>query len=132
MGRGYEALEGARPHERGVRRHGTARQERDAAPVGARRMSATYPSLHTQSSQNATCAALWDALRDVTDPEMPISVVDMGLIVDVAQHEGTVYVKLIFAERDVRGPVGRPARRDRPRNANQRGRYGTDCRCRST
>ena len=59
-------------------------------------MSATYPSLHVQSSQNAACASLWDALRDVTDPEIPISVVDMGLIVDLAQHEGTVYVKLTF------------------------------------
>ena len=59
-------------------------------------MSATYPSLHVQSSRNATCAALWDALRDVTDPEIPISVVDMGLIVGLAQQEGTVYVKLTF------------------------------------
>ena len=59
-------------------------------------MSATYPSLHAQSSQDTSCAALWDALRDVTDPEIPISVVDMGLIVDLAQQEGTVYVKLTF------------------------------------
>lgn len=59
-------------------------------------MSTTYPSLHVHSSQCAGCAALWDALRDVTDPEIPISVVDMGLIVDLAQREGTVYVKLTF------------------------------------
>ena len=59
-------------------------------------MSATYPSLHVQSSSDIACAALWDALRDVTDPEIPISVVDMGLIVDLAQHDGTVYVKLTF------------------------------------
>src|SRR5947209_11978332 len=64
-------------------------------------MSAIYPSQHTppehvQSSQNAACAALWDALRDVSDPEIPISVVDMGLIVDLAQEGGTVRVKLTF------------------------------------
>ncbi|MFB6193868.1 MAG: 1,2-phenylacetyl-CoA epoxidase subunit PaaD [Halobaculum sp.] len=28
-------------------------------------------------------AAIWDALREVQDPEMPISVVDLGLIYDV-------------------------------------------------
>jgi metal-sulfur cluster biosynthetic enzyme len=59
-------------------------------------MSATYPALNASISQDSACVALWDALRDVTDPEIPISVVDMGLIVDIAQHEGTVYVKLTF------------------------------------
>jgi metal-sulfur cluster biosynthetic enzyme len=59
-------------------------------------MSTTYPSLQTHVSQDTSCAVLWDALRDVTDPEIPISVVDMGLIVDLAQHEGIVYVKLTF------------------------------------
>jgi metal-sulfur cluster biosynthetic enzyme len=33
--------------------------------------------------------ALWDALREVPDPEMGISLVDMGLIVD-ARREGAV------------------------------------------
>ncbi len=28
-------------------------------------------------------ARYWDALKDVEDPEIPISVVDMGLIVDI-------------------------------------------------
>jgi metal-sulfur cluster biosynthetic enzyme len=30
------------------------------------------------------------------DPEMPLSVVDMGLIVDLAQHDGIVDLKLTF------------------------------------
>jgi len=30
------------------------------------------------------------------DPEMPLSVVDMGLIVDLTQHNGTVDLKLTF------------------------------------
>jgi metal-sulfur cluster biosynthetic enzyme len=59
-------------------------------------MSTTYPSLHAHISQDTACASLWDALRDVTDPEIPISVVDMGLIVDLAQHGSTVSVKLTF------------------------------------
>jgi len=35
-------------------------------------------------------------LREVMDPEMPLSVVDMGLIVDMAQHDGIVDLKLTF------------------------------------
>jgi phenylacetate-CoA oxygenase PaaJ subunit len=59
-------------------------------------MTAIYPSLETHSRNDVSCPALWDALRDVEDPEIPISVVDMGLIVDVAQHDGIVEVKLTF------------------------------------
>ncbi len=59
-------------------------------------MTTTYPSLHTHQSHDAACPALWDALRDVTDPELPISVVDMGLIVDLKEHEGIVDLKLTF------------------------------------
>ncbi len=61
-------------------------------------MTTTYPSLIVQSeeTQDSSCAALWDALRDVTDPEIPISVVDMGLIVDLTQHSSTVNIKLTF------------------------------------
>ena len=59
-------------------------------------MTTTYPSLDSHPRSDASCPALWDALRDVEDPEIPISVVDMGLIVDVAQHDGIVEVKLTF------------------------------------
>jgi metal-sulfur cluster biosynthetic enzyme len=59
-------------------------------------MAATYPSLHTHPRGDSSCPALWDALRDVTDPEIPISVVDMGLIVDVKEQAGIVDVKLTF------------------------------------
>ena len=41
-------------------------------------------------------ARLWQALREVEDPEIPISVVGMGLIVDLAYDEGVVDVKLTF------------------------------------
>ena len=39
---------------------------------------------------------LWDALREVLDPEIPISLVDLGLIYDVRQDGGTVKVDLTF------------------------------------
>jgi len=62
-------------------------------------MTTTYPSLQMQSSpvvQDMSCPALWDALRDVCDPELPISVVDMGLIVDLHERDGIVDLKLTF------------------------------------
>jgi metal-sulfur cluster biosynthetic enzyme len=39
---------------------------------------------------------LWDALREVMDPEIPISLVDLGLIYDVRQEGKTVEVDLTF------------------------------------
>ena len=59
-------------------------------------MTTTYPSLQTHAAKDTSCPALWDALRDVMDPELPISVVDMGLIVALSQQEGIVYLKLTF------------------------------------
>ena len=59
-------------------------------------MTAIYPSLQTHQSSEASCPTLWDALRDVTDPEIPISVVDMGLIVALKEQAGVVDLKLTF------------------------------------
>ncbi len=39
---------------------------------------------------------LWDALREVMDPEIPISLVDLGLIYDVRQDGAAVEVDLTF------------------------------------
>lgn len=41
-------------------------------------------------------ARLWQALQEVEDPEIPISVVGMGLIVDLAYAAGIVDLKLTF------------------------------------
>jgi metal-sulfur cluster biosynthetic enzyme len=41
-------------------------------------------------------ARLWSALREVEDPEIPISVVHMGLIVAIAYDSGVVDLKLTF------------------------------------
>jgi metal-sulfur cluster biosynthetic enzyme len=59
-------------------------------------MTTMYPSLQTHPANDTRCPALWDALRDVMDPEIPISVVDMGLIVDLRQWQGIVDLKLTF------------------------------------
>jgi metal-sulfur cluster biosynthetic enzyme len=39
---------------------------------------------------------LLDALRDVQDPEMPVSVVDLGIIYGVRDEDGVVSVDLTF------------------------------------
>jgi metal-sulfur cluster biosynthetic enzyme len=59
-------------------------------------VTTTYPSLQTHTDDDLTCPALWDALRDVMDTELPISVVDMGLIVALSQQDGVVDIKLTF------------------------------------
>jgi len=39
---------------------------------------------------------LLNALRDVQDPELPVSIVDMGLIVGLRRIDGRVDVKITF------------------------------------
>lgn len=41
-------------------------------------------------------AALWTALGEVTDPELPISLVDLGLVYGVAFDQGTARIDLTF------------------------------------
>lgn len=59
-------------------------------------MTTRYPSLQDYPRNHASHPALWDALREVMDPEIPISVVDMGLIVAIEEHEGSVELLLTF------------------------------------
>lgn len=59
-------------------------------------MTTSYPSLDTMPANHRSCPALWDALRDVMDPELPISVVDMGLIVALSRQNEVVDLKLTF------------------------------------
>lgn len=59
-------------------------------------MTMVYPSLQRYPRDHVSCPALWDALREVMDPEMPISVVDMGLIIAIEQHDGVVDLRLTF------------------------------------
>ncbi len=41
-------------------------------------------------------AHLWNALHDVEDPEFPMSIVDMGLVVDLQKRGGDVAIKMTF------------------------------------
>jgi metal-sulfur cluster biosynthetic enzyme len=43
-----------------------------------------------------TLARLWLALGEVEDPEIPVSVVEMGLIVALSYEAGTAYVRLTY------------------------------------
>ena len=39
---------------------------------------------------------LWAALQEVQDPEMPINLVDLGVIYGISEHNGVVDVDLTF------------------------------------
>jgi len=41
-------------------------------------------------------AHLWQALHDVEDPEFPMSIDDMGLVVDLKKEGSTAIVKMTF------------------------------------
>ncbi|HXV41687.1 MAG TPA: metal-sulfur cluster assembly factor [Anaerolineae bacterium] len=41
-------------------------------------------------------AHLWKALHDVQDPEFPMSIVDMGLVIEVQKWGRTAQVKMTF------------------------------------
>jgi metal-sulfur cluster biosynthetic enzyme len=43
-----------------------------------------------------TTDRLWAALSEVRDPEMPVNLVDLGLIYGIKEIEGTVEVELTF------------------------------------
>lgn len=38
----------------------------------------------------------WDALKEVMDPEFPVSVVDMGLIYDIKEKEGIIDLTMTY------------------------------------
>ncbi|NKB88577.1 MAG: DUF59 domain-containing protein [Acidobacteria bacterium] len=41
-------------------------------------------------------ATLWEALREVLDPEIPVNIVDLGLICDIRRLDGSVEVDVTF------------------------------------
>ncbi|MFD1779465.1 metal-sulfur cluster assembly factor [Fredinandcohnia salidurans] len=43
-----------------------------------------------------TTTKYWDALKEVMDPEFPISVVDMGLIYNITQNESELEVEMTY------------------------------------
>ncbi len=59
----------------------------------AEREAAAAPPLTPEQEVEAR---LWVALQDVEDPEIPISVVGMGLIVSIAYADGVVDLELTY------------------------------------
>ncbi len=45
---------------------------------------------------NSAIDRLWTALHDVEDPEFPMSIVDMGLVIDVQKEAQIVKIKMTF------------------------------------
>ena len=56
----------------------------------------TGVSESTEPSLDEVEAAVWRALATITDPEMPVSLVDMGMVYRVTVTEGTAEVDLTF------------------------------------
>lgn len=54
-------------------------------------MTAVAPLIGSESPEY-----LWTALLDVEDPEFPMSIVDMGLVVDLQKIGQTVRLKMTF------------------------------------
>ena len=89
----------------GKRFRGNAEESRGASDGDSRDASVASaggtpsPRCHAPfdaASVPAEALPLWNALRDVMDPELPISVVDMGLIYDVRLHDRTAEVTLTY------------------------------------
>ncbi|HEX6307351.1 MAG TPA: metal-sulfur cluster assembly factor [Longimicrobiales bacterium] len=58
--------------------------------------AADTPRDERYGSADPQVDALWQALRDVADPELPVSLVDLGLICDVRRHGGCAEVDVTF------------------------------------
>ncbi len=59
-------------------------------------LSRSQRAQRARANAAAEDAPLWSALEDVTDPEFPLSVVDMGLIYGLRREGETAHVQLTF------------------------------------
>ena len=53
-------------------------------------------SLEARNRTASLEARLWSALAEIDDPEMPVNLVDLGLIYGLEVGEGTVRLRLTF------------------------------------
>src|SRR2546428_10656063 len=81
LGRRTGSLAGARASER--------RDGRDV-PGGVPQVPQDPPQ------ERVVTQRLWNALAEVQDPEMPVNLVDLGLIYRIDEHDGIVEVELTF------------------------------------
>jgi metal-sulfur cluster biosynthetic enzyme len=56
----------------------------------------TTPQPASSPARSPETQSLWTALEDVTDPEFPVSIVDMGLIYGLQREGETARVQLTF------------------------------------
>ena len=56
----------------------------------------TVTEIQGLTGQDPTPAHLWEALHDVEDPEFPMSIVDMGLVIDIKKAGQAVQVSMTF------------------------------------
>jgi len=59
-------------------------------------MAEMAAELHPVDGGDADTATLWSALAEVMDPEVPVSLVDLGLIYEVRNTAGAVEVDISF------------------------------------
>jgi metal-sulfur cluster biosynthetic enzyme len=59
-------------------------------------VAADSPRDERYASPDPATDAIWRALCEVADPELPVSLVDLGLICDVRRRDGHVEVDLTF------------------------------------
>lgn len=55
-----------------------------------------HPAVPPRGMEISLQDRLWSALKDINDPEMPVNVVDLGLIYGLRVDGGTVHVRLTF------------------------------------
>ncbi len=53
-------------------------------------------AVETKPVQTSETSHLWEALHDVEDPEFPMSIVDMGLVIDIERRANSAHVKMTF------------------------------------
>jgi len=55
-----------------------------------------HPALHQRGKEISSEERIWSALAEINDPEMPINLVDLGVVYGVALEDRTVRVRLTF------------------------------------
>jgi metal-sulfur cluster biosynthetic enzyme len=60
------------------------------------RLSTEDQSTRPWTGAAASVAPLWQALREVRDPELPVSLVDLGLVYGIRREDAHVEVDLTF------------------------------------
>jgi metal-sulfur cluster biosynthetic enzyme len=72
------------------------RRAHAGADLAATADAPANPQSAVRDPQSEIVPRLWNALREVMDPEIPISVVDLGLIYDIRFRDGTAEVDFSY------------------------------------